>query len=203
MNIKVQQVLKPASLILILCLSCLSVTGQELIYEGFLNDKKVGELQVIREVNDENTKIMVSSHIEVHALVKISVELSSESMYVNQHLMQSSATTKVHGSVRTDIQMIKKAGYYHLENNGKRSRINESAILGADLLYFEEPINLKRVYALATGDELQIVRSEDDDNAYYFQHDGKKEYHKYVEGILHEIEINHTLYSITFRLKQN
>ncbi|WP_420386243.1 DUF6134 family protein [Roseivirga sp.] len=203
MNIKVQQVLKQVIFISTLGLYALSLSAQELVYEGFLNDKKVGELQVIREVNDENTKIMVSSLIEVHALVKISVELSSESMYVNQHLMQSSATTKVHGDVRTDIQMIKKSGYYSLENNGKSSRINKSAILGADLLYFEEPINIKRVYALATGDELEIVKSDEDENAYYFQHNGKKEYHKYVEGVLHEIEINHMLYNITFRLKQN
>lgn len=199
MRIKVQ-LLPFALIILALLCSQNTANSQELVYEGFMNGKKVGELVAIREVNDENTKIILKTNIEAHMLVKITVELHSESMYANQSLIQASSISKVHGSVKSDVQTVKKGGFYEVQVDGDVKTVDKNSLIGADIFYFEEPKNIDSVYALATGEMMKVEKGEG--SIYYFEHDGKKQYHKYSEGILHEVEISHALYTMTFKLKK-
>lgn len=200
MKLKVQSSLT-FSVLLLLCLVCQLIQAQELHYDAFMKGKKVGELIATREVNDENTKIIVKTKVEAHLIVKISVEVNTESFYIDQSLMQSSAITRVHNEVRSDVQMIKKSNSYVVDVDGRKKEIRATSILGADIFYFEEPKNIKTVYALATGEQLKVEKGGE--SIYFFERDGKKEYHKYLNGTLTEVEINHALYSITFKLKKN
>ncbi|NVK86165.1 MAG: hypothetical protein HWE21_17690 [Cytophagia bacterium] len=199
MKIKVQ-ILLLGLLVLALICSPNKANSQELVYEGFMRGKKVGELVATREVNDENTRITLKTNIEAHMLVKITVELHSESMYTNQSLVHASSISKVHGNVKSDVQTVKKGDFYEVQVDGDVKTVNHTSLVGADIFYFEEPKNINSVYALAMGEMLQVEKGEA--NVYYFEHDGKKEYHKYIDGILHEVEISHTLYTMTFKLKK-
>lgn len=174
--------------------------AQELVYEGFLHGEKVGELIATREVNDEMTKITLDTRIEAHMLVKIVVEMNSESVYRDLALVEASSVAKANGHLKSSVITIKKDNGYQIDINGEMSQISHKSLVGADIFYFEEPTQIQSIYALASGEMLKVVKSRE--NEYFFEHDGKKELHKYIGGVLHEVEINHALYSLTFKLKK-
>ncbi|HEY9116744.1 MAG TPA: DUF6134 family protein [Roseivirga sp.] len=176
------------------------IHAQQLIYEGFMRGEKVGELIANREVNDEMTKISLETRIEAHMLVKIVVEMNSESVYRDLALVEASSVAKANGHLKSSVITIKKDNGYQLDVNGDKSQLQSKSLIGADIFYFEEPANLKQIYALASGEMLEVVKGGE--NEYYFVHDGKKELHRYEDGLLQEVEINHALYSLTFKLKK-
>lgn len=174
--------------------------GQRLTYEGFLKGEKVGELVAEREVNDENVKIIIRTKLDAQLIVKIKLELYSESTYINQSLFQASSTAKVNGQLKSDVQTVKYGNEYQVEVDGKKRTLAHSELLGADLFYFEEPKGIKHAYALSSGEMIEITETAK--QTYYFKRNGKKEFHKYSEGVLDELEINHKLFTITFKLKK-
>jgi len=179
----------------------INLQGQQLIYEGMMKGEKVGEIMAIREVNDENVKINVKTNLEVHLLFKIDMELSSESMYVNQSLMQASSVSKVHDHIHSEVQTIKMNNGYKVNIDGNLKETDRKSLIGTDIFYFEEPVSIDSVYSLALGKMLDVVRGEKS-NEYYFENDGAKQFHRYQNGILQELEIDHASYSIVFRLKK-
>lgn len=200
MKIKVQRFTFFSLAILFQYAFCQGLSGQELVYEGFMGEEKVGELVVSREVNDENVKIIVQTNLSAHLLVKVAIDIYSESMYVDQSLMQASAISKVNHKVHSDVETIRLNNGYRINVNGKSTSVDNQALIGADIFYFEEPVNIDSIYSLTTGKMLDVVKG-DKSHVYYFEDDGKAEYHEYQNGILQQVQIKHTLYSIVFKLK--
>lgn len=178
----------------------LSLNGQTLIYDGYIRGDKVGEMKVIREVNDEATKITVDTHIEAHMIVRITVDFKSSSTYMNNKLLIGEAESRTNGHLKSSVHTTFKDEYYELNKDGKVSKINQTDLVGADYYYFEVPDNGTESYALATGGMLKMVRK--DVNSFYFEHDKKKELHTFKNGVLQELEISHRLYTITFKLRE-
>ncbi len=177
--------------------STVKLHGQTLIYDAFIRGDKVGEMKVIREVNDEATKIIVDTHIEAHMLVKIEVDFKSSSTYMDNKLLLGKAETRTNGHLKSSVYTVLKDGQYNIDIDGESSKINKDELVGADYYYFEVPENGAESYALATGGILDMVKK--DQNEFYFEHDDKKEIHTFKNGVLHELEISHRFYTITFK----
>jgi len=177
--------------------STVKLHGQTLIYDAFIRGDKVGEMKVIREVNDEATKIIVDTHIEAHMLVKIEVDFKSSSTYMDNKLLLGKAETRTNGHLKSSVYTVLKDGQYNIDIDGESSKINKDELVGADYYYFEVPENGAESYALATGGILDMVK--EDQNEFYFEHDDKKEIHTFKNGVLHELEISHRFYTITFK----
>lgn len=175
------------------------VKGQTYVYDAFIKNHKVGQMTVVREVNDESEKISVKTHIEAHMLVKIRVDFESHSTYMNGALVNAEAISKTNGHVHSKAITTRKNGRYFAERNDlKPVGLDMEDYYGGDLFYFEEPKNISQVYALATGELLAVTKEGED--IYYFEHDGKKELHRYEEGKLAELRIEHRLYTVVFKL---
>jgi len=177
--------------------STVKLHGQTMIYDAFIRGDKVGEMKVIREVNDEATKIIVDTHIEAHMLVKIEVDFKSSSTYMDNKLLLGKAETRTNGHLKSSVYTVLKDGQYNIDIDGESSKINKDELVGADYYYFEVPENGAESYALATGGILDMVKK--DQNEFYFEHDDKKEIHTFKNGVLHELEISHRFYTITFK----
>ncbi len=183
----------------LLCLS-LGSFGQTLTYDAFIRGDNVGQMTVIREVNDEATKITVDTHIEAHMLVKIVVDFKSSSTYMDNKLLIGEAETSTNGHLKSSVHTVYKDGHYDVNIDGDTKRINQDDLVGADYYYFEVPENGAKSYALATGGILSMVKN--DQNEFYFEHDNKKEIHTFKNGLLQELEISHRFYTITFKLRK-
>lgn len=188
-------------LALLLLFSTGRLWAQTYVYDAFIKGHKAGQMTVVREVNDERIKISVSTHIEAHMLVSIKVDFESHSSYMDGKLMDAEAISKTNGHIHSQTQTSYRNGQYEIHVDKKKPKIlNERALYGGDLFYFEAPAQIKKVYALATGDFMDIQKEGPD--SYYFVHGGKKELHTYSEGILTELQIEHRLYTVVFKLVQ-
>ncbi|MFT6872956.1 MAG: hypothetical protein ACJAVN_001968 [Roseivirga sp.] len=177
--------------------STVELHSQTLIYDAFIRGDKVGEMKVIREINDEATKISVDTHIEAHMIVKIEVDFKSSSTYMDNKLLLGEAETRTNGHLKSSVYTVLKDGHYNIDIDGESSEINKDELVGADYYYFEVPENGAESYALATGGLLDMVK--EDQNEFYFEHDNKKEIHTFKNGVLQELEISHRFYTITFK----
>lgn len=177
--------------------STVELHSQTLIYDAFIRGDKVGEMKVIREINDEATKISVDTHIEAHMLVKIEVDFKSSSTYMDNKLLLGEAETRTNGHLKSSVYTVLKDGQYNIDIDGESSKINKDELVGADYYYFEVPENGAESYALATGGILDMVK--EDQNEFYFEHDDKKEIHTFKNGVLQQLEISHRFYTITFK----
>ncbi len=178
----------------------LATYGQTLTYDAFIRGDNVGEMTVIREVNDEATKITVDTHIEAHMLVKIVVDFKSSSTYMDNKLLIGEAQSRTNGHLKSSVHTVLKDGHYAVDIDGDVSRIDQNDLVGADYYYFEIPQNGAKSYALATGGMLNMIKKGP--NSFYFEHDDKKELHTFKDGILQSLEISHRLYTITFKRRK-
>lgn len=176
------------------------VSSQTYVYDVFIKGHNVGTMRVEREINDESEKIHITSHIVAHMIVKIRVDFESHSTYMNGALVEAESISKTNGHVHSKATTILKDGKYQVNIDGDLKQVNGSNLVGADLFYFEEPTNINKVYALATGQILTVV--SEGNNTYYFEHDGKKELHKYDNGVLSELKLVHRLYTCIFKLQK-
>ncbi len=186
--------------IMLFCIFTLSANSQTHVYEAFIKGHKVGEMKVTQEVNDESEKISVVTHIEAHMLVKIRVDFESHSSYMDGKLMEATAVSKTNGRIHSQAQTSFRDGKYTVRVDRKTKTLDQKTIYGGDLFYFEEPEGFDEVYSLASGELLRVEKAGD--QAYYFEHDGKKELHKYAQGVLTELQIDHKLYTVIFKLKE-
>lgn len=183
-----------------LCTCTVNTYSQTHVYEAFIKGHKVGEMKVVQEVNDESEKISVITHIEAHMLVKIRVDFESHSSYMDGKLIDATAISKTNGRLHSLAQTSFKDGRYGVKVDRKTKTLNQKTIYGGDLFYCEEPEGINEVYSLASGEMIRVEKAGD--HTYYFVHDGKKELHKYDEGVLTELQIDHKLYTVTFKLKE-
>lgn len=175
------------------------INGQTLIYEGFIKGEKVGELIVTREVNDENVKIIVHTSFRTPETADTTAILT-ESMYVDQSLMQAAAITKLNHQVLADAETIRMHKGYRLNFNGKQSELNSKTLIGTDIFYFEEPVSIDSIYSLRSGKMLDVLASEEG-NIYCLKDGDKEECYAYQQGVLQQIRISQPAYSISFRLR--
>lgn len=186
-----------STLIILMLTSTVKLFGQTLIYDAYIRGHNVGEMKVIREMNDEATKIIVDTHIEAHMMVKIVVDFKSSSTYMDNKLLIGEAESRTNGHLKSSVHTVLKDGHYTVDVDGDVSRIDQDDLVGADYYYFEVPKNGTESYALATGGMLNMVKKGQ--NSFYFEHDGKKELHTFKNGVLQELEISHRFYTITFK----
>lgn len=185
---------------LLLCVFAFTINAQTLTYEAFLKGHKVGELVVVKEVSDNKTSIHSSTNLEVHMLFKLKVQITSHSIYLDGVLVESEANSKQNGHLHSSVIINQIDDGYNIDIDGTESTISDKGIIAADELYFEEPKDISHTIALATGQYLEIQKGENGE--YFFVHDGKKESHRYKNGVLEQVIINHKLYTVTMILKE-
>ena len=189
---------------LLICLVVSTVTlmsnVQTYVYDAFIKGHDVGEMTVDREVNDESEKISVTSRIKAHMLVTIRVDFDSNSTYMDGALVEAEAITKTNGHLHSQAKTILKDGKYQVNLDGDSKQVAGSKLIGGDMFYFEEPTNVKKIYSLASAEMLDVSTASS--NEYYFEYDGKKELHKYSNGVLSEMRLEHRLYTVVFKLRK-
>ena len=157
---------------------------------------------VIREVNDENVKIEMDFDIGLISESANQLNLNSESLYVNQILMQAFVATRS-DKQQTSIQIIKRGLGYDIEFNGTAVLIQKSELLGDDIFFFEEPFNISSVYSIATGQLLTLEKGNK--NEYFLLGLENKLRYFYQDGILKEFTwfIENTSISFTINPNKN
>ncbi len=193
----------PGRLILILMLSVIGITlqGQTLMFDVYKDTVKLGYFKAVREVNDESEKIVVTRYYESVEQGRLSTEeWVSKSTYMDGALQESLVTLQIGNQ-----EQIWHATYP--TENGNRFEYSPYSkhnyftkpLYGDDLLYFEEPVKIRKVYSLFNGELRKLSKK---DQTYTFKVFGQKRHYHYESGVLTHITYNNTNIIVTRRSEE-
>lgn len=194
-----ESVLKTLLSVVFYVFCILSMQAQTLVYDALLDDKKVGELTVIKEKIGNVSKIHSLTEIHANIPFPVTVKLDVKSSYIDGVLIESKAITTHNGKAYSTINIRQSADGYSLEKNGNTSQLSTLKLVGADFYYFIEPTNSAQVIALASGDLYQI-KTTTNLGEYIFVRGNKDEYRFYRNSVLQEMDVHHKLYTIELKL---
>jgi hypothetical protein len=178
-----------------------TLNAQTLVYDTFLENRKVGQLTVVKEEVDNVTRIHSVTEIKANIPFLVTVELDVKSSYLNGVLVESKAVSTHNGKVYSTVNIIQSANGYTLEKDGDITELPDQKLKGADCFYFEEPTTSIQVVALASGEYYQ-VNTATSPGEYVFVRDKRDENRYYLNGVLQEVDINHKLYTVVLKLVQ-
>jgi hypothetical protein len=178
----------------------MQVNGQVRIYEAFVEGNKVGEMQVIREVNDESEKITVTTDLDAHPFSTENVHSESHATYMDGKLMEATATRKINGRLHSKVTASFDDSGFFVVKDGEEQVIEQHTVYGIDLFYCEEPEGIEEVFDLTSGGFVAVEYSEG--HVYYVIRGEKKERYRYENGLLQGFQVEHKRYSVVFKLKQ-
>jgi hypothetical protein len=177
-----------------------NLLAQQLIWEAFVDTHKIGELVAHREVNDENVKVRIEATFNTQVPTDLHIGRLIETTYVNQILVESSASsTDYLSGNESAVQVVKKDEYYLVNTLKESFKLKHNELLGTDLLYFEEPERIREILSLFSGKLLMI--SSIGNHAYVLDEDGEQTTYLYQKGELSEITIVTKACTIQLRLK--
>ncbi len=187
------------------CLMMISHLGtlnaQTLVYDAFLENRKVGQLTVVKEEVDNVIRIHSRTEIRANIPFLVTVELDVKSSYLNGVLVESKAVSTHNGKVYSTVNIMQSSDGYTLEKDDKITELTDEKLKGADCFYFEEPRTSIQVIALASGEHYEIETTTSP-GEYVFVRDKRDENRYYLNGILQEVDINHKLYTVILKLVQ-
>ncbi len=160
----------------------LHIHSQTIVYHVYSEGVMVGEMSVVREVNDESIKIQTNTSLRLKADTSYSKELFTESIYMNNRLLIGESLTKTNGALESSIIAVLKGGVYQVDIDGNKSTIKKNDLVAMDFYYFESPVDTQKVYSLTEGKTINLLKKEKDN--YISDHKNGVRHYLYKNGIL-------------------
>ncbi|MCE7993629.1 MAG: hypothetical protein HEP71_16715 [Roseivirga sp.] len=187
--------------LLILAFAHQHVSAQSLKYDAFVDSEKIGEMTVVKEVNDEADKISVKGFYKIVRDSLINFKFESYATYMNGILMEAEAKTwfNDHKPLVTNTFGGQGDSYFLERSWIKVSEpLMKTELYGTDILYFEEPERLKNIYDLYTGGYMRIEPAKT--GSYNLIFSNRTYLFQYKDGVLTEFTNAFGAYIITFKL---
>ena len=163
---------------------------------------RVGSLTAIRTETSENTILYdEESKTIIHFLGKTTIKTSLQVVYKNGILQNSQYRVTKNGSPYKKTTIDRVGEKYHVDYDGDKSIISAPIYYSAVRLYFEQPDNIKTVFAELEGVDHNVHKIKKNVYEIDDSENGKMNTYIYTNGILQEGVFKHTLYS--FKLLRN
>jgi hypothetical protein len=142
--------LKTAVLFTVLCASALLLPAQELRYKIVKGGEQIGKLELTRGVTDSTTYIRLYSTSSAWILMQFEVNSWEECQYRNGYMVYYKGRREVNGRVKMNRQINRKGQAYILNEGTAQGPLHSEVITNnIMLLYYEEPVNRKKVFSEA------------------------------------------------------
>lgn len=120
-------------------------------YDVMSGDKTVGIVHARKYVEGESTRYDVISEVTMSLIFKVHVSYKVSAVYRYNALQASTATIYLNGSVKNQIDVIRRNGYYDVVIDGAMSRIDGNITASSATLYFEKPPLPSQVFSETSG----------------------------------------------------
>lgn len=180
--------------------SVLSLQAQQLKYDVYLNEKKVGLLEAKRTAKDGIAQYLIQSNVNFRMMFKLNLNHTFESTYQNDMLIKASTRSMMNDNVKATSKVTWNGTFYQLEVKDEHSVLKNSRIIySMVLLYFREPRQITQVFSERYGVFLTI-KPLAEHRYELLMPDGKKNYYSYRNGVCYLVEVQHTVGQIVFKL---
>ena len=160
------------------------------LFDIIHKEKVIGSLKASKTIKDSKVHYHSVTSISTRIIKEIDVNYMFNVTYEDKKLMRANVLIDVNDKPYADILTNWEIDYYQISKNDKKELVVEEEINYATiLLYFDEPINVKRCYSEQDGSFNTIevlgnhsykkINSKNHENIYY-----------YKNGFLEKAEIN-------------
>jgi hypothetical protein len=177
--------------IVIVAVGCAQVVlAQTNTFEVRVGNHPVGTIEANRKLNGPSKSIVIKTRIQV-MLSKVNSDIMNEYSNNILTLAKSSRITGKNGDDKSTTTS-RNGKEYTIVVNGERSLLKEPEILAcvADL-YFAEPKQVTKVFSESLGRFLPL-KALGGGSYELSLPEGKKNVYKYANGVLVEVEVNHS-----------
>ncbi|RBL93880.1 DUF6134 family protein [Chitinophaga flava] len=168
----------------------LQTQAQTTTFEVRVANHAVGTLEAHRKVSGSAKSITIKTRVQTF-LARVNTDIFNE---YNNNVLTLAKSSRVAGKNGEDKETTtrRNGNDYTIVLNGEKSVMDNTEIdhCVADL-YFTEPKQLSRIFSEALGRFLTI-RSLGGGQYELVLPEGKKNIYKYMNGVLVEVEVNHT-----------
>ncbi|MBY0426035.1 MAG: hypothetical protein K2Q22_10395 [Cytophagales bacterium] len=182
------------------------VMGQKgtTFYDVFVDRKLIGQMEAIKEVRNDTTKLCIRSNIKTRVLT-FDVEINSvlETTSKGKVLLMGKNNQQSNQEEANISSEVRKNGNdaYWVTKNGRSRTIQVSQILGTLTdMYFGEPNNAYLVYSVADADFLRLTPKGNGEFELQLPN-GRRNLFTYSKGLLVEMEAPIGFGSVVIRRK--
>jgi len=191
-------------LIFLLSFLCSSnLFAQQLTYTITVKDDIIGKLIAYKNVHGSKTDYTLVSDINVHKVVDVAVFYKLEASFEKSKLMSSKLIQTTNERQNINSTTYWNGANYLITVDGNRTSIKEKIIdFNLATLYYQEPINRKKIWSDAYGKFLSIRMSKKG-NYELSLPDGRKNIYTYHKGICTQVITEQMFTKIIFTLTKN
>ena len=185
--------------ILLLCVSGCSLFAQQLRYDIFLMNKKIGSAMVSKTVEQggkERYKMLSQAAAKILFMQQTS-EVTFDVLFKGGQMI-SSLYRIVKDDDRTHTNVLQNASKYHVTSTLGNRSFSGPVSISSIQLYFHEPIGVQKVFVERLGDFLPLLRTAASVYEYTLP-DGIKNIYRYRNGELYEMEVKKGVGSVLMR----
>lgn len=173
-----------------------------LVYDVYKGSSLIGEMTVSRRAEGGKQIYTSTSQMTVTFLMSFDLRFTYESQFENNNLHSSMAANYRDGK-QLNLSVGKREGVGYLTDvSGDKKRVNASRIDYSILnTYFLEPVGRNKVFSERWGEYVDFLPVGTNRYAMHLPN-GDVNYMTYKNGICHTIEVNHSIASIKFVLRE-
>lgn len=174
-------------------------SAQQLNYEVFKGNKQIGEMVVKRQKTGDKEVYSSDSQMKVSFIVSVDLRFVYNATFQNG-LIQKSTTQNFRNGDLHDESIGKRVGAsYQVEREGETFTVDSPIDYCILTTYYKEPIGRTEIYSERWGAFIPVKKI--DKNKYELSlPNGNENYMTYSNGICTEMEVNHMLATIKFKL---
>ena len=189
-------------LTLLLFSVALPVSGQSRIYDVILWGDTIGYMKTNKVGNQSNFVMTVTSEVKFSFLGKRELTYDFSASFANGLLTKGSTRNTMNGDLRSSSKVFKTSTGYDVTVDDKNKQItSRSHRFSTVRLYFDEPRNMDHLFSERFGEECELK--------YLGNHqyelslpNGKENIYSYKDGVCTQVEVDHPLATLYFKLRK-
>lgn len=190
--------------VLFCCLLIFNSHAQErkLIYDITRNGSVIGNINYIELIQGQKKFLSFSSSVKTRFIFAFTDESSETAAFDNGLMVYSSFYQKQNGSLKANKKTVASGRCYRLMDKDILKHTTCDPIrFNTLLLFINKPESITKVYSDNFQKHLELKKI--DDNKYRLtMPDGNYNFYTYKGGVCHKVDIERTLFTIHFELKQ-
>jgi hypothetical protein len=176
---------------------------QALSYDVVVHNRAIGQLSVRKAPTAAGVQYHVEADVDIQFFGAKRMVTHFTSTYCGNVLTESSFHDQLNGRTKHQAQVRWDGRHYQVRVNGMASTVAERpATYSSASLYDREPEGIGQLFSERHGRFCRLKPVA----AHTYEltlPDGKKNYYRYLNGRCQEVEVQHPLFTIFFRLRHD
>jgi hypothetical protein len=175
-------------------------TDRKLHYEVLRNGKVIGYLDALKKDNGTIVEYIMESNVKITLLMDFALYSKVLGTFNNGVLTSGSIIRRLNGKDKANYKITWQNDHYIIQDNDESIQIKEKITYTSACLMHEEPVNQLRIFSENFKRFIPIKAIKP--HQYELQlPDGNRNYYTYANGVCVSAEVNTTLSTAYFRLK--